>query len=205
MPKGIPAESPICSIEGCEHPHKARGWCRGHWERWRKTGDPEPDIPLRLKPRGTLERRFWAKVDKDGPLLRPDLGACWIWLAYINPNGYAQIGRGGARGGNMLGHRLAYELLVGPVPEGLDLDHLCRNRACVNPEHLEPVTRRENLLRGETLPADQVKRTHCKHGHPYDETNTAIHGGKRYCRACQRRSNREQYLKRKARRAARAT
>ena len=87
----------------------------------------------------SLLARFEAKVDKS----RPD--GCWQWTAATNGRGYGQIWIAPKY---MVAHRVAYKLFVGPVPEGLDLDHLCRNRGCVNPEHLEPVTRRENVRRG---------------------------------------------------------
>jgi hypothetical protein len=85
-------------------------------------------------------------------------------------------------------HRVAYELLVGPIPEGLELDHLCRNTRCVNPEHLEPVTGRENLMRAvSSWAAKNAAKTHCPQGHPYDEENTKVkRDGGRACRACGR-------------------
>jgi hypothetical protein len=85
-------------------------------------------------------------------------------------------------------YRITYETLVGPVPNGLELDHLCRVRACVNPGHLEPVTHRVNTLRGETVAARNARATHCPAGHPYDEVNTyADRLGRRSCRECCRR------------------
>lgn len=109
-------------------------------------------------------------------------GACWLWTRSCNGKGYAEIKLAGRRHGV---HRLAYELLVGPVPEGLVLDHLCRVRRCVNPDHLEPVTNRENLLRGEGASAKNAAKTHCPAGHPYDEANTILRPrGSRRCRAC---------------------
>ena len=107
---------------------------------------------------------------------------CWEWTAGKS-YGYGQFAV--RRGHNQAAHRFAYELWVGPIPEGLVLDHLCRNTACVRPSHLEPVTQRTNVLRGETLPAAQVLRTHCPAGHPYDAANTYRRAtGIRQCRAC---------------------
>lgn len=102
---------------------------------------------------------------------------CWEWTASRFRNGYGQFN-------SQLAHRVIYKELVGPIPEGLDLDHLCRNRACVRPDHLEPVTRRENLIRGETSIAENVRKTHCKHGHEFTEKNIYRWRGKRLCRIC---------------------
>jgi hypothetical protein len=86
-----------------------------------------------------------------------------------------------------LAHRVSYELLVGPIPQGLQLDHLCRNRRCINPAHLEPVTSRENTMRGETVAAANASRDHCPSGHPYSDSNTiALGKGGRKCRECDR-------------------
>jgi hypothetical protein len=83
-------------------------------------------------------------------------------------------------------HRLVYERLVGPIPDGLELDHLCRNPTCCNPAHLEPVTHRENMLRGETIGARASAVTHCPAGHEYTEMNTRVYKGYRKCRTCHR-------------------
>ena len=111
--------------------------CVMHDSRWQRYGDLTRG---RLR-RGTAEERFWPKVDKTE--------TCWIWIGAIGTGGYGNFWVGPDRlSDRMRAHRFAYESMVGPIPEGLDLDHLCRNRACVNPAHLEPVTRRVNLRRG---------------------------------------------------------
>jgi hypothetical protein len=106
---------------------------------------------------------------------------CWEWTAARLADGYGTFFDGEKV---VLAHRWAYEHFVGPIPEGLALDHLCRNHGCVNPEHLEPVTWRTNTMRGETIPAAHAAKTHCPSGHAYDEDNTLRYGGRRYCRAC---------------------
>lgn len=107
-------------------------------------------------------------------------GGCWVWTGAMSEQGYG-ITWAGHR--TIKAHRYVYEFAVGPVPEGMDLDHLCRCRACVNPAHLEPVTRSENLRRGHAA-APRPLPTHCKRGHAYDEANTYTWRGRRNCRAC---------------------
>ena len=121
---------------------------------------------------------------------------CWNWAGSLSRYGYGRI-RGKPE---RLAHRVVYELLVGPIPEGLQLDHLCRNPRCVRPDHLEPVTHRENLLRGETFAARHAGKTHCPAGHPYDDANTYISKrGQRKCRKCAaERSLRNYYARRHA-------
>lgn len=137
--------------------------------------------------------RLWARVDKAGPVpeRRPDLGPCWLWTGGADHKGYGQLVPEGARDVTVRAHRFIYELVVGPVDASLEMDHLCRNRRCVNPAHLEPVTRRENMLRGESFAAKNAVKTHCVHGHPFDAENTFTRpGGRRGCRACRREIDR---------------
>lgn len=115
-------------------------------------------------------------------------GGCILWTGYRARSGYAYITRDHVP---MLAHRVAYEELVGPIPSGLTIDHLCRVRHCVNPEHMEPVTIGVNVRRRQLSAearrgmAHNATRTHCPQGHPYDEANTYLdRKGKRYCRAC---------------------
>ena len=140
-------------------------------------------------PRRPIEERFWAKVDKSGE--------CWLWTAGRNTPGYGVISEGGHSGKQLSTHRVAYELEVGPIPNGLTIDHLCHNadltcpggntcphRACVRPDHLEAVLNRINILRGRAPVALQAQKIACPQGHAYDESNTYAWRGHRRCRQC---------------------
>lgn len=132
----------------------------------------------------TPVERFWSRVDAT-----PGEG-CWLWLGNPTNRGYGAL--------NVLdhtvpAHRFSYELHFGPIPDGYEIDHLCRNRLCVNPSHLEPVTHRENLLRGTGFAAVNAAKTHCPHGHEYTPENTynSPHPqGGRICRTCKRARDR---------------
>lgn len=106
---------------------------------------------------------------------------CWEWPATVNPSGYAVRMK---QGKYKRVHRLVYEAVVEDIPDGLVSDHLCRNRKCVNPFHIEIVTNRENVLRGVGVTAKNVKKTHCPSGHPYDGNNLYVLNGARACRTC---------------------
>lgn len=125
----------------------------------------------------TDEDRIFAKINQ------PIGASCWEWQGYRMKAGH---GRCRVDGRKVLVHRWVWEFLVGEIPDGLSLDHLCRNASCVNPEHLEPVTHRVNVLRGRAPAAAHAKKTECPQGHPYDEQNTRVYRGSRYCITCHR-------------------
>lgn len=124
----------------------------------------------------TIDRLlFWVREDENG---------CWIWQAAKKDSGYGVIQVDGKL---KYAHRVAYEEFVADIPDGLTIDHLCRNRACVNPfGHLEPVPHRVNILRGDGPAARHAATTHCPKGHPYDAANTGVSMGRRKCRICAR-------------------
>lgn len=144
-------------------------------------------MPIGIYPRKTLEERFWAKVKKTD--------SCWLWQGYIHPlTGYGTIQISGKP---ELVHAVSYKLVGKIIPEGMELDHLCRNRACVNPDHLEPVIHRDNVLRGINACAQNARATHCPQGHPYDLFNTyRIPSGGRGCRTCRMEENRKYRMRR---------
>jgi hypothetical protein len=146
----------------------------------------------------TTEERFWQKV-----IVPEGVSDCWLWRGAISKGGYGNFHV--TAGKWAVAHRVSYEMHKGPVPEGLDLDHLCRVRHCVNPDHVEAVTRQVNLLRGiggRLAGERQRSKTHCKQGHEFTTENTAI--GKRgtpkeqrLCRICQRIASKKTKEKRK--------
>ncbi len=175
------ASAPQCAEPGCKNPKKARGRCDTHNWRIEKYGDPNFLERFNRDP----NVRFWSKVEVGHP------AGCWWWMGTRNEGGYGKCFHGyRGRGGQLavLAHRFAYEALVGPIPDGLHLDHLCRNTSCINPDHLEPVTPKINMLRTPT-----ANKTHCKRGHPRDERNTYRYPrtGGRQCRACRREVRRK--------------
>jgi hypothetical protein len=124
-----------------------------------------------------------------------DDAGCWMWQGSVTGKGYGNVR---VAGKTKYAHRFFYEHHVGPIPAGLDLDHLCRVQTCVNPEHLEPVTHRENVLRGEGPSAQQARLTHCKRGHELSGDNVYSYRGKRECRECRRVTFRAWRERRKA-------
>ncbi len=126
------------------------------------------------------------------PAYAPQLGPCWLWTGDRDPRGY---GRVWVDDHKEWAHRFIYVRLIGPIDQDLQIDHLCRVRGCVNPFHLEPVTRRVNLLRGIGFSARNAVKTECLRGHPFNAENTRIVPKGRKCRVCQRERDAIRYLK----------
>lgn len=181
----------ICEVnDNCtKGGHLVRGWCRKHYARWKRNGDPR----VTRRPGQftamwgyTPAERFWAKVDASG--------VCWEWTASTDGiKGYGRFDHQAA-------HRWAYEYLVGPIPDGMTVDHQCRNPPCVNPDHFELVTVAENTRRGGAFSARNARKTHCPKGHEYTPENTKVYirpGGRwasRYCIACHGNKSQRQEL-----------
>jgi len=166
----------FCRIPGC--PNIARpgrsGVCEGHWSRWRRTGRYDEARPL--VPIGTpAEARFWARVDRSG--------LHWLWTGPVDPDGYGRWSLPGE--GSTGAHRAAYRLAVGPIPEGMEVDHTCRVRLCCRPDHLEAVPGRVNNERRDAALGWGRSRAICRRGHAMVGDNVMVRGdGSRRCRAC---------------------
>lgn len=142
-------------------------------------------------------------IDRVSARVVVDANGCWTWTGSPTSNGYGRISWAVDRKITYaLTHRVMWAHHRGAIPEGLDLDHLCRNRLCCNPDHLEPVTRQTNLLRGDTIPARRAAATQCHRGHAFTPENTRLTSlGQRECRECKRETNRAYYWKNRERRS----
>lgn len=164
----------LCDVPDCGKKAHCHGYCPSHYPRWRKYGDP---LAGQAFHDGNIHDRFFQRVQVDSE------SACWIWLGAKTPRGYGKMSIGGGR--LEYTHRVSYLLFFADIPDGLQLDHLCSNPPCCNPEHLEPVTSAANILRGVSPSANNARKTHCPHGHLYDLSNTKFgKSGQRYCEAC---------------------
>ena len=163
----------FCKVENCGKRVYARKLCACHNWRIRKYGSLDLLGP-------TTEDKFWAQVD------RSDTNGCWIWNGSTTNAGYGRFHHDNRR--SMGAHVFSYMLANGPVPDGKVIDHLCRTPLCVNPGHMEPVTERENILRGTSPSAINARATHCKRGHAFSGDNLILRSdGKhtsRVCRTC---------------------
>jgi hypothetical protein len=185
-----------CGMPGCARPCKCRGLCDPHYKRARRAGI----APATHRATVPAEERFFAQVDKTP-------SGCWAWTGYLIPGGYGYFTLDGRK---MTAHRAAHVMFIGPIPDGQEVDHVCHtadlacpggvtcpHRRCVNPAHLEVVTRRENMLRSRGFVAVNAVKTQCPQGHPYDEVNTYLRPDRagRGCRICRAEST-DQPLKR---------
>lgn len=161
-----------CKQADCDSPVRSVGYCTAHYKRFCRYGDAAVK-----RPTTPAEERFWPKVDKRGS------DECWPYLAAKGEHGYGVFHP--TKGQSQLAHRYSYELLIGPIPSGLHIDHLCRVRACVNPAHMEAVTPMENSSRGLTYRLLNGMDNKCRHGHRYTPENTYVEPNVR-CRQCAR-------------------
>ena len=175
----------LCTFDTCADAATVRGFCKSHYYAMRRRG------AIDVLPARSTEDRFWSKVNKDGPIPahRPDLGPCWIWTAYRDVHGYGHFKPAGGRlVQSVLAYRWAQEAANGPIPEGHEGDHLCRNPPCVRPSHIEPVPKRVNILRGIGPTALNARKTECHRGHALVASQD---GRTRYCRACKTATDRQ--------------
>ena len=165
-----------CAMPGCERPFSAKGYCKLHYERQRVGTAMAAPIPAVTK-----ETPIGLRLSMQSELVA---SGCVEWRGTRTGNGYGSVKY---EGQSMGAHRAAYLHLVGPIPDGFEIDHLCRNRLCINTDHLEAVPKVENIRRSFSPAGINARKTHCKHGHEFTDENTIrLSGNRRECRACRR-------------------
>lgn len=181
----------MCEFPGCDKKHDAKGLCHSHYSQKWKGKNLKP-LHEKWRKRGTPPRVQYCEV----PCLVPELdGPCHEWIRFKTKDGYGRIS---VNGKDILVHRYVWEQVNGPIPEGLFVDHKCRNRACCNVNHLRVVTKKINAIENSDSPtAINAKKTHCKNGHEFNEKNTYRTKNGRHCIVCQR-NNVRRWRKRKA-------
>ena len=183
---------PTCAVRDCERESRTASYCAAHYKRWQVHGDATVGGSLRSLPKGSPEERFWARVVRDGE--------CWIWTGQEHSHGYGMFQVDRKR---VYAHRFSYELHIGPIPVGLQIDHLCRRPPCVNPDHLEAVTPRTNTRRGVVAEMHRLAakaRATCGKGHLWAFNEyLPPDGSPRQCRECKREAHRRRRHRRNGR------
>jgi len=166
---------PECSVLDCTKPHTGLSYCRSHYRKFKYSGDPFG----KTKKYKTLDERFWEYVEIGNKK------ECWLWTGHKLNNGYGQIKGNPPAHKRHLAHRIAYTFIRGEIPHDKVIDHLCKNKSCVNPYHMELVSHVENVMRGNSPHARNARKTHCPSGHPYSGDNLRIDkNGWRRCAKC---------------------
>lgn len=182
-----------CCVDGCTKPSFTRGYCKTHYQRLIRNGTVELRRP-------SAEERFLANIDATGPA-HPTLGTpCWIWQACTNGDGYGMFMGGGRRQEGA--HRFSYKHFRGEIPKHLEVDHICNTPLCVNPNHLQLLTHKQNVMRGSSPSAKYARRTHCSQGHSLDPAsgNCRIEkDGRRRCIACVKEQGRRYHRQKRER------
>lgn len=171
-----------CSVIDCKTSVLAKTLCNKHYIRLKKYGslDGNGKYSFRNMP---IKERFWKWVEKTE--------SCWNWIGCLSNAGYGSfsLGKINGKAKSVLAHRFSYEILVGNIPNGLTIDHLCRNRKCVNPKHLEAVTMQVNNLRGYGASGINARKTHCVNGHEFNSINTRYYADRRRCLVCLKKTD----------------